>query len=48
MRRRNLKYKVENACLNVCEQMEVVQRNKDGPLPSPAVPEIVSICEKKS
>ena len=32
-------------CFNVCEGVELVERNKDGPLPSPAVPWIVSACE---
>ena len=29
--------KVANECLNLHEQVEVVERNKDDPLPSPAV-----------
>ena len=32
-------------CFNVCEGVELVERNKDGPLPSPAVPCIVSAYE---
>ena len=34
--------------MNVREQVEVVERNKDGTLTSPAVLWIISACERKS
>lgn len=40
--------KVADNCLNVCEQVVVVERNKDSPLPSPAVPRIASVYERNS
>ena len=39
---------VANKCLNLPEQMEVVERNKEDPIPSPAVLWIISVCERKS
>ena len=33
--------------LNVCVRMELVESNKDGPLPSPAVLSIVSVYKRK-
>ena len=38
MRGSYLKCKVANKCVNVREWVEVVEKNKDGPLPSPAFP----------
>ena len=43
----HLACKVANKCLNVRESMKVVERNKNGPLPSPAATRIVSVCERK-
>ena len=40
--------KVENKYLDVHERVEMVQRNKDGPLSSPALQWIVRICKRKS
>ena len=34
-------------CVCVCMCVEVVERNKDDPLLSPAVPKIVSVCKRK-
>ena len=34
--------------LKICERLEVVEWNKNGPLPSPAVLWVVSVCERKS
>ena len=39
--------KVANECLNVCDRLELVERNKDDPLPSPTVLWLVIIREKK-
>ena len=41
------KCKVAIKCLNVLVWVEVVERNKDGPLPSPAILRIVSVYERK-
>ena len=43
----HLTCKVTNKCLNVCECREMAERNKNGLLPSPAVPWIVGPCEIK-
>ena len=45
----HLSCKVTNKCPNVREQVEGVNRNRnnDGPLPSPAVPCLASIRERK-
>ena len=43
----HLKCKFANKCLNVCEQIEVVQSNKDGSLPSPDVLWITTVDERK-
>ena len=39
----HLTWKVANKCLNVCERVEVEERNRNDPLPSPAVMCIVSV-----
>ena len=44
MRGSHLTSKVTNECLNFRERMEVVERNKDGPLHSPTILWIVSVC----
>ena len=41
------KHKAINKCLNILEQMEIVDRNKDGSLPFSAVLLITSISEKR-
>lgn len=46
MRGSHLTSKVTNECLNFRERMEVVERNKDGPLHSPTILWIVSVCVK--
>lgn len=37
---------VANKCLNNLEQLNVVDRNEYGPLPTPAVPQIISVGGK--
>ena len=41
------KHKTINKCLNILERMEIVDRNKDGPLPFSAVLLITGISEKR-
>ena len=43
----HLRYKVVNKCLYDHEQVEVVEKNKDVPLPFPNVLWIVSVCDRK-
>ena len=43
----HLTCKVANKCLNVRERVEVVEWKKDSPHPSPAVPSVVSVRERK-
>ena len=38
----NPTWEVANKCLNAIELVEVVEKNKDGPLPSPKVPLLVN------
>ena len=42
----HLKHKTINKCLNILEQMEIVDRNKNGSLPFSAVLLITSVSEK--
>ena len=42
----NLKRRVANKCLNICELVEVVKRNKYRPITFPAVLLILSVREK--
>ena len=44
---RHERVKSVNKYLNVSERVEVVERNKDGALPSLAVLPIISVCERK-
>ena len=43
----HLTCKVENKCLNVRERVEVIEWDKDGPLPSPIALRVVSVRERK-
>ena len=43
----NLTCKQANKYANVRERVEVVEKNKDDPLPDPVVPLFVSVCERK-
>ena len=43
----HLTCKVENKCLNVRERVEVIEWDKDGPLPSPIALWVVSVRERK-
>ena len=44
----HLTYKSVNVCkcLNVCERVELTDRNKDDHLPYPAVLWIIGVCER--
>ena len=47
IRNSHLTFKVANKRLNACEQLEVLEWNKDGPLLCPAVLRVASVLERK-